>query len=72
MKKKNLKKHYCVVCRTHTDGAGLTLGDGTHICYDCAELIHNVMTQWHEDHLDQCNCPDCRTGLSKLDLEFVI
>ena len=61
MKKKNQKRYYCVVCRTHSDGAGLTFDDGTHICYDCAETIHNVMIQWHEEHLDNCQCERCRS-----------
>lgn len=57
---KNTKKAYCIVCRTNTNSAGLTIDDGTHICYDCAELIHNVMGQWHESHPDQCKCQYCQ------------
>ncbi len=62
MKKKNVKKYYCVICRTHTNGAGLTSNDGTHICYDCAETIYNVMTEWHHEHLDHCNCHQCQSN----------
>ena len=61
MKRKNINTRYCVVCRTHTNGAGLTFEDGTHICLDCAESIYNIMGQWHEDHLDHCDCYECRT-----------
>ena len=60
MKRKNTNNHYCVVCRTHTSGAGLTSKDGVHICLECAEMIHNIMTQWYEAHLDHCDCLQCR------------
>lgn len=60
MKKKNTKNYYCVVCRTHSNGAGLTTDDGVHICIDCAEMVYDVMGQWHEAHLDHCDCHNCR------------
>ena len=65
MKRKHTTTRFCVVCRTHSNGAGITSEDGIHICLDCAEMIYNVMGQWHVAHLDQCNCQQCRirTGI---------
>lgn len=60
MKRKNPNTRYCVVCRTHSNGVGITSDDGVHICLNCAEMIHDVMTQWHEVHLDYCECAQCR------------
>ena len=62
MKRKNTNTRYCVVCRNRSDGIGITSEDGVHICLDCAEMIHDVMTQWHEVHLDHCACAQCRGG----------
>ena len=71
MKRKNTNNRYCVVCRTHSDGAGLTFEDGVHICLDCAETIYNIMGQWHEDHLDHCNCAQCRSaGIGAEEIEW--
>ena len=64
MKRKNIKRYYCVVCHTHSNGAGLTMDNGTHICFDCSEMIHNIMGQWHEEHLDHCDCANCRPKLN--------
>lgn len=64
MKRKNTKRPYCVVCRTHSDGAGLTLDTGVHICFDCAEMLHDVMEHWHNDHLDHCECEHCRPKMN--------
>lgn len=63
MKRKNTTTRYCVVCRTRSTGAGITSEDGVHICFDCAEMIYDVMGQWHETHLDRCTCSQCRTGI---------
>ena len=62
MERNRTNNYYCVVCRTHSDGAGITSEDGVHICIDCAEEIHSVMLQWHERHLDHCECAQCRNS----------
>lgn len=66
MKRKNIRTRYCVVCRTHSNGVGITSEDGIHICLNCAETIHNIMIQWHEEHLDHCPCGCCGSD----DFEF--
>ena len=72
MKRNRASTYYCVVCRSRTGGAGITSEDGVHICIDCAEMIYNVMGQWHESHLDRCNCAQCRmsTGIGAEEIEF--
>ena len=72
MKRKNNDTRYCVVCRTRSDGAGITFEDSIHICFDCAEMIYKVMDQWHKSHLDRCNCAQCRkdTGIGADEIEF--
>ena len=72
MKRKNTNTRYCVVCRTYTSGAGITSNDGVHICLDCAEMIYDMMGQWHKAHLDHCNCLQCRgfAGLGADEIEW--
>ena len=72
MKRKNVNRYYCVVCRTHTNGAGITSEDGVHVCIDCAETIYNIMGQWHEEHLDHCDCAQCRgcAGIGAEEIEW--
>lgn len=72
MKRKNANARYCVVCRTHTSGAGITSDDGVHICIDCAEMIYDMMGQWHEEHLDHCDCMKYRglAGLGANEIEW--
>ena len=51
---------FCVICRTHNrNGAGITSSDGVHLCLDCAEMIYDVMGQFHAAHLDNCPCCAC-------------
>jgi hypothetical protein len=70
MKRKNTNNHYCVVCRIHTSGAGITSEDGVHICIECAEMIYNVMGQFHVMHLDNCACQHCRNGVMLAEEEY--
>ena len=63
MKRKNTTTRYCVVCRTRSNGAGITSEDGVHICIDCAETVYNIMSQWRMAHLCQCECGRCHAGI---------
>lgn len=38
---------FCVICRTHNHraGYGLNIGNGPHICMECAEGIHDFLEQ---------------------------
>lgn len=69
MKRKNPNTRYCVVCRTHTSGAGITSDDGIHICMDCAEQVYRAMQFFHAEHLDQCSCSGC-AGCNKIEYEI--
>lgn len=69
MKRKNSNTRYCVVCRTRSNGAGITSEDGVHICLDCAETVYRAMKFFHAEHLDHCNCGSC-TGCTSDEFEF--
>ena len=72
MNRKNTATYFCVVCRDPSNGAGITSEEGVHICFECAEMIYNVMGQWHEAHLDRCECTHCRKsgGISSREIEL--
>lgn len=38
---------FCVICRTHNHraGYGINIGNGPHICMECAEYIHDFLEQ---------------------------
>ena len=38
---------FCVICRTHNHraGRGINIGNGPHICMECAESIHDFLEQ---------------------------
>jgi hypothetical protein len=60
----------CTVCFSPYNGAGITSENGIHICFDCAEIIYDVMSQFHKNHLDHCGCGRCNKGLSQNEYDF--
>lgn len=61
MKRKNTNIPYCVICHTrnYNAGFGISFEGGSHICMECAEGIHGIIEQWHEEHLEHRACGCC-------------
>ncbi len=51
MKRNNNYIPCCVVCHTrnYNAGFGISFEGGAHICMECAEGIHSIIEQWHEE-----------------------